>query len=56
MSQIRNIAISIIALIILFFIIQQANKIGTPNIFIFVIGFMVVLIIWNVARRLIKGY
>jgi hypothetical protein len=56
MSQIRNIAISIIALIILYFIVQQAMEIGAPNVFLLFVAFMVVLIIWNVARRLLAGY
>jgi predicted PurR-regulated permease PerM len=56
MSQIRNIAVSIFALIILFFIVQQAIKIGAPPIFTLVAAFIVVLILWNVVRRLIRGY
>jgi chromate transport protein ChrA len=57
MSQIRNIVVSIIALIILFFIMQQASKIGELNFFFtLVTALIVVLILWNVARRLIKGY
>ena len=56
MSQIRNIVFSIISLIILIFIIQQASKMGAPPIFTLVTALIVVLILWNVARRLIKGY
>lgn len=56
MSQIRNIVFSVIALIILYFIVGQAIKIGAPNIFTLVAAFMVVLILWNIVRRLISGY
>lgn len=56
MSQIRNIFVSIIALIIIYFFVRTANMMGAPNIFTMVAAFMVIMILWNVARRLIRGY
>lgn len=56
MSQIRNIFVSIIALIIVYFFVRAANMIGAPNIFMIVAGLMVVMILWNVAKGLIRGY
>ena len=56
MSQIRNIIVSIIALIIIYFFIRTANSIGAPSIFPIVGGIMVLMILWNVAKRLIRGY
>ena len=55
-SQIRNIMVSIIALIIIYFFVRTANQIGAPNIFTLVAAFMVIIILWNVARRLIRGF
>ncbi len=56
MSQIRNIIVSIIALIINYFFIKMANTIGAPNIFTMVGALMVLMILWNIARRLIRGF
>ena len=42
MSQIRIIVVSIIALIILFFIVQQASNMGAPQIFTLGAAFMTV--------------
>ena len=56
MSQIRNIVVSIIALIIILIFIRTANMIMAPGIFTVVAVLMVLLILWNVARRLIRGY
>jgi hypothetical protein len=56
MSQIRNIAVSIVALIIVFIFVQQAGRIGAPPIFTLVAVFVVFLILWNVVRRLLRGY
>ena len=55
-SQIRIIVVSIIALIIIYFLVRTANQIGAPNIFTLVAALMVILILWNLARRLIRGY
>ena len=56
MSQIRNIFVSIIALIIIYFFIRTANMMMAPNIFTIVAALMIVMILWNVARSLIRGY
>jgi len=56
MSQITNIIVSIIALIIIFFFIRTARLIQAPNIFTLVAVLIVIIILWNVGRRLIKGY
>ena len=55
-SQIRGILVSIIAVIILLIFFRVADQIGAPNIFTFVGVFMVLLIIWNVTRRFIRGF
>jgi hypothetical protein len=54
-NQISSIIVSIIGLIILYMFFRVANQIGAPNIFTFVGALMVFLILWNVARRLIRG-
>lgn len=57
MSQIRTIVVSVIALIIIFFFIKTASVIGAPsNIFTLVAGLMVLMILWNVGKKLIRGY
>jgi hypothetical protein len=56
LSQIKNIAVSIIALIIIYFFIRTANMMGAPGIFTVVAVLMVLMILWNAARRLIRGY
>ena len=56
MSQIRNIFVSIVALIIIYFFVRTANMMSAPPIFTMVAALMVVMIIWNVAKRLIRGY
>ena len=56
MSQIKNIVVAIIALIIVYFFIQTARMMGAPNIFSLVGALMIVLILFNVGRRLIRGY
>lgn len=56
MSQIRSIIVAIIALIFIYFFIQTAQMIGAPRNMTLVAGLMVVLILYNVVRRLIRGY
>jgi len=56
MSQIRNILVSIVALVIIYFFVQTANSIGAPSIFMLVAALMVVLILFNLGRGLIRGY
>ena len=56
MSQIRDIIVSLVALIIIYFFIQTATRMGAPNIFTLVAALMVILILFNVGRRLIRGY
>ena len=56
MSQIKNIVVAIIALIIVYFFIQTANMIGAPRNFSLMAGLVVLMILYNVARRLIRGY
>jgi uncharacterized membrane protein len=56
MSQIRNILVAVIGLTIVYFFIQTARTMGAPSIFTLVGILMVVLIIFNVARSLIRGY
>ena len=56
MSQIKNIIVGIIGLVFIYFFIQQANSMGAPPIFTMVAGLMVVMILINVGRRLIRGY
>ncbi len=56
MGQLRNIIVSVVALIILFFFVQTARSLGAPNVFTLVAALMVVLILLNVARGLIRGY
>ena len=56
MSQIKGIFVAIIGLIFIYFFIQTANRINAPNYFTLFAGIMVVMIIFNVGRRLIRGY
>jgi len=56
MSQIRNIIVAVIALIIVSIFVLQSRRIGAPIISTFVAALAVILILWNVARRSIRGY
>lgn len=56
MSQIKDIAVSIIALIIIYFFIRVANTIGAPNIFTIIAIVIVLMILWYFARVLVRGY
>ena len=56
MSQIKSIFAAIIGLVFIYFFIQTANSMGAPNIFTMVAGLMVVMILFNVGRGLIRGY
>jgi hypothetical protein len=56
MKQMQVTLVSIVALIILYFIYTQARAIAAPNIFNLVMAFMAVLILFNVARTWIRGY
>ena len=56
MSQIKSIFAGIIGLVFIYFFMQQANSMGAPNIFTMVAGLMVVMILINVGRSLIRGY
>ena len=56
MSQIRVTLVSIVALIILYFIYTQARAIAAPNVFTLVVAFMAVMILLNVVRTWIRGY
>ena len=54
--QIKGIIVSIIGLIILFIFFRVASQIGASNIFTFVGVVMVFMILWSIARRLIRGF
>jgi hypothetical protein len=56
MSQIKNIVVAVIALVIIYFFTKTANMMGAPNIFTLVAGLMVIMVLWNVAKSLIRGY
>jgi len=56
MSQIKSIFAGIIGLIFIYFFMQTARSMGAPNIFTLVAGVMVVMILFNVGRSLIRGY
>jgi chromate transport protein ChrA len=56
MSQIRTTLVSIVALIILYFIYTQARAIAAPRNITLVMALMAVLIIFNVARTWLRGY
>ena len=56
MSQIKNIVVAVIALVIIYFFTKTANMIGAPIYFTVVAGLMVIMVLWNVAKRLIRGY
>jgi len=56
MGQIRVTLIAVAAIIILYFIYNQARAIAAPNIFTIVIILMAVLILSNVARTWMRGY
>jgi hypothetical protein len=56
MSQIRTTFVSIVALIILYFIYTQARAIAAPRNITLVMALMAVLIIFNVARTWLRGY
>ena len=56
MSQIRSIFVAIVGLIFIYFFIQMANRINAPNYFTLFAGLMVVMILFNVGRKLIRGY
>jgi hypothetical protein len=56
MRQIRVTIVSVVALIILYFIYTQARAISAPRNITLVMGFMAVLIMFNVARTWIRGY
>ena len=56
MSQIKSIIMGIVGLVFIYFFIQQANSIGAPLIFTLVAGLMVVMILINMGRSLIRGY
>jgi hypothetical protein len=53
--MIRNIIVSIIALIFIYIFFITAERIAAPNIFSLVAVFMVLLIVWNLARRILRG-
>ena len=56
MSQIKNIVVAVIALVIIYFFTKIANMMGAPIYFTAVAGFMVIMVLWNVAKSLIRGY
>lgn len=56
MSQIKSIFAAIIGLIFIYFFVQTARGMGAPNIFTLVAGIMVIMILLNVGRSLIRGY
>ncbi len=56
MRQIKITIVAVVAVIILYFIYNQAKAIAAPNIFTIVIILMAVLILSNVARTWIRGY
>jgi chromate transport protein ChrA len=56
MSQIRTTLVSIVALIMLYFIYTQARAIAAPRNITLVMALMAVLIIFNVARTWLRGY
>ena len=56
MSQIKSIFAAVIGLIFIYFFVQTANSMGAPSIFKLVAGLMVVMILLNVGRGLIRGY
>ena len=56
MSQIKNIFIAVIALIIVYFFIQTSRMMGAPDVFPLFGALIVVIILFGVARRLIRGH
>lgn len=56
MRQIRVTLVSIVALIMLYFIYTQARNIAAPRNITLVMALMAVLILFNVARTWLRGY
>ena len=56
MRQIKVTIVSVVALIILYFIYTQAKAISAPRNMTIVMAFMAILILFNVARTGIRGY
>jgi hypothetical protein len=56
MRQIRITLVSIIALVMLYFIYTQARNMAAPRNMTLVMALMAVLILFNVARTWLRGY
>jgi len=56
MRPIRVTLVSIIALVVLYFIYTQARNIAAPRNITFIMALMAVLILFNVARTWLRGY
>jgi len=56
MRQIRVTIVSMVALIMLYFIYTQARAIAAPRNITLVMALMAVLILFNVARTWLRGY
>ena len=56
MRQIRVTLVSLIALVMLYFIYTQARNMAAPRNITLVMALMAVLILFNVARAWLRGY
>ena len=56
MSVIRNIVVAVVAFIILYMFIQQARLMHAPPVFMAVAALMVVLILLNLGRSVLRGF
>jgi len=56
MRQIKVTIVSVVALIVLYFIYTQARAISAPRNMTLVMALMAILILFNVARTWIRGY
>ena len=56
MRQIRVTLVSLIALVMLYFIYTQARNMAAPRNITLVMALMAVLILFNVARTWLRGY
>lgn len=55
-NEFRNRPTIIIATRKMLEVARAANMMGAPNIFTLVAGLMVIMVLWNVAKSLIRGY
>jgi hypothetical protein len=56
MGRLQTILVTAIALFIIYLFIIQARSMGAPNVFVLVGALMVVLIVINVGKTILRGY